>query len=80
MSYFYFHNLSISVPPVKDTTPCMESMLDYEDCIYDSDVKHLELVHPNWPTMFPRLLTDGHVSKNEYYKYDFNEEPKVKHE
>jgi hypothetical protein len=30
MSYFHFGNVSASVPPVLDTTPCMGQMLDYE--------------------------------------------------
>lgn len=64
MSYFFFQNLPISVPAVKDTTPCMDSMMDYEDCIADGGIRQLEVVHPNWPTVFPRLLTDGHVAKN----------------
>ena len=61
MSYFMFGNLAASVPPVKDTTPCMEAMLSYEDCINEADFRHLEVVHPNWPTLFPRLLTDGKI-------------------
>lgn len=81
MSYFFFHNLPISVPPVKDTTPCMDNMLNYEDCIYDSNVKHYEVVHPNWPTMFPRLLTDGHISNNQYHFFEgINEKPRVSFE
>lgn len=63
MSFIVYGNLPTSVPKVKDTTPCLETMLDYEDCIMDSNIKHLELVHPNWPTIFPRLLTDGHLNE-----------------
>lgn len=59
MSFITFGNLALSVPPVKDTTPCMDSMLEYEDCIYDANSSRLEVVHPNWPTIYPRLLTDG---------------------
>jgi hypothetical protein len=33
MSYWMFGNVPVSVPPVKDTTPCMEEMLNYEDCV-----------------------------------------------
>ena len=52
--------MPISVPAVKDTTPCMEQMLDYEDCVFDSGINYnIEVVHPNWPTVFPGLLTDG---------------------
>lgn len=35
MSYFVFGNLPESVPPVMDTTPCMDQMLNYEDCILE---------------------------------------------
>ena len=35
MSYFMFGNVAVSVPPVKDTTPCMEQMLSYEDCVQE---------------------------------------------
>ena len=61
MSYFMFGNLAASVPPMKDTTPCMDPMLNYEDCITEADFNHLEVIHPSWPTMFPRLLTDGRL-------------------
>lgn len=27
--------------------------------IFSARVPQLEVVHPNWPTMYPRLLTDG---------------------
>jgi hypothetical protein len=33
MSYWMFGNVPVSVPPVKDTTPCMTEMLSYEDCV-----------------------------------------------
>eukprot|EP01015_Nassula_variabilis_P033729 TRINITY_DN815_c0_g1_i2.p3 TRINITY_DN815_c0_g1~~TRINITY_DN815_c0_g1_i2.p3 ORF type:complete len:109 (+),score=34.88 TRINITY_DN815_c0_g1_i2:66-392(+) len=68
MSYFYFANLPISVPPVLDTTPCMKEMLQYEDCVVDANVAQLEVLHPQWPTMYPRLLTDGKL-------LDFDEVP-----
>lgn len=61
MSFIVYGNVPISVPKVKDTTPCIDQMLDYEDCIYDAQPKHLEVVHPNWPSMWPRLLTDGKI-------------------
>eukprot|EP01016_Furgasonia_blochmanni_P003827 TRINITY_DN114_c0_g1_i1.p1 TRINITY_DN114_c0_g1~~TRINITY_DN114_c0_g1_i1.p1 ORF type:complete len:176 (-),score=42.54 TRINITY_DN114_c0_g1_i1:179-706(-) len=59
MSYVYFANLPVSVPPVLDTTPCMKEMLNYEDCVVDAHVPQQEVVHPQWPTIWPRLLTDG---------------------
>eukprot|EP01015_Nassula_variabilis_P033728 TRINITY_DN815_c0_g1_i1.p1 TRINITY_DN815_c0_g1~~TRINITY_DN815_c0_g1_i1.p1 ORF type:complete len:129 (+),score=22.61 TRINITY_DN815_c0_g1_i1:66-452(+) len=58
----------ISVPPVLDTTPCMKEMLQYEDCVVDANVAQLEVLHPQWPTMYPRLLTDGKL-------LDFDEVP-----
>lgn len=63
MSFIVYGNLPVSVPKVKDTTPCMDPMLDYEDCISDSKIRHLELVHPNWPSIYPRLLTDGYLNE-----------------
>ena len=59
MSYIMFGNLPASVPKVFDTTPCMAQQDAYEACISESGMKHMEIVHPNWPTMWPRLLTDG---------------------
>ena len=61
MSFITFGSLPITVPPVKDTTPCMDPMLEYEDCIYDANSSRPEVIHPNWPTIFPRLLTDGNI-------------------
>ena len=59
MSSLYAWNLPLSVPPVHDTTPCMDYMLAYEECLVDAVPRHMEVFHPNWPTMWPRLLTDG---------------------
>ncbi|EFX61291.1 hypothetical protein DAPPUDRAFT_274183 [Daphnia pulex] len=59
MSFLYFGNVPASVPPVFDTTPCMKEMLQYEDCVFDANVPQKEVFHPNWPTVWPRLLTDG---------------------
>lgn len=61
MASIYSWNVPISVPPVLDTTPCMDYMLAYEDCLVDATPRHMEVFHPNWPTMWPRLLTDGHL-------------------
>ena len=30
----------------------------------ESEFENLELVHPNWPTIWPRLLTDGKLKDN----------------
>ena len=61
MSFITYGNVAVTVPPVKDTTPCMNEMLNYEDCVADADILQNEIIHPNWPTMWPRLLTDGHL-------------------
>ena len=36
MSFIVYTNVPISVPRVMDTTPCLDNMLDYEDCVYDA--------------------------------------------
>ena len=59
MSFIIYGNLPISVPAIKDTTPCLDQMTQYETCIVDGNPLKMETIHPNWPTMFPRLLTDG---------------------
>lgn len=61
MSSLYSWSIPISVPPVHDTTPCMDYMLQYEDCILDAVPRQMEVVHPNWPTMWPKMLTDGRL-------------------
>ena len=53
MSFIVYTNVPISVPKVKDTTPCLDTMLNYEDCIYDAQPDHLEVFHPNWPSVWP---------------------------
>ncbi len=32
MTAWMYFNMPVSIPPTLDTTPCMEPMLDYEDC------------------------------------------------
>jgi hypothetical protein len=61
MSSVFNYNVPITVPPVHDTTPCMQYMLTYEDCVLDAVPRNAEVYHPNWPTMWPRLLTDGRL-------------------
>lgn len=67
MSFIVYANVPLSVPKVMDTTPCLETMLDYEDCVYDANPKQLEVLHPNWPSIFPRLLTDGKITSDEIF-------------
>ena len=61
MSSIYSWSTPISVPPVHDTTPCMDYMIAYEECVVDAHPRNPEVYHPNWPTMWPRLLTDGRL-------------------
>ena len=61
MSSIFAWGVPITVPPVHDTTPCMDYMLTYEECIADAVPVNGEVFHPNWPTMWPRLLTDGRL-------------------
>ena len=35
MSFPGFFTNPISVPPVFDTTPCLEHLMEYEDCVID---------------------------------------------
>ena len=35
MSFFGFMSSPVSIPPVFDTTPCLEHLMEYEDCVID---------------------------------------------
>jgi len=35
MSFFGMLNAPVSVPKVLDTTPCLEHLMEYEDCVID---------------------------------------------
>ena len=35
MTAWLYFNMQVSVPPSYDTTPCMEHMLDFEDCVLE---------------------------------------------
>ena len=35
MTSWLFFNMQVSVPPTLDTTPCLEHMFDYEDCVVE---------------------------------------------
>jgi len=48
----------VSIPPVFDTTPCLEHLMEYEDCVIDVNSSKKELLMPSWPSLWPRLL-DG---------------------
>ena len=47
----------VSIPPVFDTTPCLEHLMEYEDCVIDVNSDKKELLMPTWPTLWPSLLS-----------------------
>lgn len=52
----------VSIPPVFDTTPCLEHLMEYEDCVIDVNSDKKQLLMPTWPTLWPRLL-DGKTNE-----------------
>ena len=58
MSFFGFMSSPVSIPPVFDTTPCLEHLMEYEDCVIDVQSDKKQLLMPAWPSLWPRL-TDG---------------------
>ena len=55
MSFFGYLSSPIHIPPVYDTTPCLEHMLEYEDWVIDAGVPKLQFYMPAWPTLWPNL-------------------------
>ena len=55
MSFFGFMSSPVSVPPVFDTTPCLEHLMEYEDCVIDVGTNKHQFFMPAWPTMYPAL-------------------------
>ena len=55
MSFFGFMSSPVSIPPVLDTTPCLDHLLEYEDCVIDADVSTKQFYMPSWPTLYPGL-------------------------
>ena len=51
----------MSVPPVFDTTPCLEHLMEYEDCVIDVGSDNKQFFMPTWPTLYP-ALHDGKVN------------------
>ena len=47
MSFLYFGNAPVSVPPAFDTTPCMKEMLQYEDCVFEYPLSNSAPTYPN---------------------------------
>ena len=62
MSFFGFMSSPVSIPPVFDTTPCLEHLMEYEDCVIDVQSDKKQLLMPAWPTLWPRL-TDGKTNE-----------------
>ena len=58
MPYFGFFNSPVSIPNVFDTTPCLEHLMEYEDCVIDVGSNKKQLLMPSWPTLYPGLI-DG---------------------
>ena len=56
MSFFGFMSSPVSIPPVFDTTPCLEHLMEYEDCVIDVQSDKKPLLMPAWPTLWPALL------------------------
>ena len=57
MSFFGFMSAPVSIPPVFDTTPCLEHLMEYEDCVIDVNSSKKQLLMPSWPTLWPSLLS-----------------------
>ena len=58
MSFFGFMSSPVSIPPVFDTTPCLEHLMEYEDCVIDVGSEKKQLLMPAWSTLYPGLI-DG---------------------
>ena len=52
----------VSVPPVFDTTPCLEHLMEYEDCVIDVNSDKKQLLMPTWPTLWPGII-DGKANQ-----------------
>ena len=55
MSFFGFMSSPVSIPPVFDTTPCLEHLMEYEDCAIDVGTPKTQFLMPAWSTLWPRL-------------------------
>ena len=58
MSFFGFMSSPVSMPPVFDTTPCLDHLMEYEDCVIDVGTNKKQYFMPSWPTLYPGLM-DG---------------------
>ena len=57
MSFFGFMSAPVSIPPTFDTTPCLEHLMEYEDCVIDVGTDKKQFFMPTWPTLYPALHT-----------------------
>ena len=57
MSFIGFMSSPVSVPPTFDTTPCLEHLMEYEDCVIDVGTDKKQFFMPAWPTLYPALHT-----------------------
>ena len=57
MSFFGFMSAPVSIPPAFDTTPCLEHLMEYEDCVIDVGTDKKQFFMPAWPTLYPALHT-----------------------
>ena len=62
MSFFGFMSSPVSMPPVFDTTPCLEHLMEYEDCVIDVGTDMKQFFMPAWPTLYPGLI-DGKTNE-----------------
>ena len=53
MSFLGFWSSPVSVPPTFDTTPCMEHLMEYEDCVIDVGSDKKQFFMPTWPSLYP---------------------------
>ena len=58
MSFMGYMSSPVSIPPVFDTTPCLDHLMEYEDCVIDAGSPRREFFMPSWPILWPRLA-DG---------------------
>ncbi len=58
MSFIGYLSSPVSIPPTFDTTPCLEHLNEFEDCVIDVGSDRKEFFMPAWPTLWPGLA-DG---------------------
>jgi hypothetical protein len=61
----------ISIPPVFDTTPCLEHLMEYEDCVIDVQSDKKQLLMPTWPSLWPALLDAASNERVDTRQIDF---------